>query len=633
MVEFGIGRDAGFAGGTQAGHGGRDVSEGCETAGGDLVVGQRVVGGSFADIVVIGEGGQHDVGSHAAQLGRATFHAVVFLNGQFDRAGLADLRKEGHEALHFDERLHGSFAEALLVADDDRASVVLQGGGENLAGRGAEAVHENDERTFPHHAGIGIVHRVDVAVGVLDLHDGAFGNEEAGHADGLVERAAGVAPQVDDQAFDIFFLQSTEQGGDIFRRAAFGLAALVHAGVKTGQGDPADAGVASVGIDGIDDLRFGLLVLELDFVAHDGDDIDFGGVDRGGGKNLKTHSGAFLSADAFDDAVELHVDDILEFLVSLSDGDDAVVDLEFRAAGSGTARHEFDNLGVAVLAAQHRADADEGQAHLDIEIIQLALAHVFRVGIVALGKGREEGGGLVFAVFFLHGFVEALVALADGFDRSALGRIAGSDRGGGFGIFVLAGLRLFRGLVAAFCGRIFHRLLGEGELKKLGLEPGGPDFVGLGLVGRPWFLVAVDLCGAVSIEGEALVEECVDFFHAGLHALEEAVVNVVCGFEVAAEDVLVEPFSVLGGEFVDVLLGEEEAVVIEKFEVAVEGFPRLGHAGLDLLVEAGAVVVGTFQHAGHGLGDFAHACFVLRFFFGGNRWGGGRQESGEQQDG
>ena len=130
-----------------------------------------------------------------------------------------------------------------------------------------------------------------------------------------------------------------------------------------------------------------------------------------------------------------------------------------------------------------------------------------------------------------------------------------------------------------------------------------------------------------------MIEERVDFFHAGLHALEEAVVNVVGGLEVAAEDILVEPFAVLGGEFVDVLLGEKEAVVIEKFDVAVEGLTRLGHARVDLLVEAGAVVVGAFQHAGHRLGDFAQAGFVLRLLCGGNQGRDGRQEGGEQQGG
>jgi hypothetical protein len=43
-------------------------------------------------------------------------------------------------------------------------------------------------------------------------------------------------------------------------------------------------------------LGFGLLVLELDFVAHDGDDLELGRVGGGGGEDLEANGGPFFAA-------------------------------------------------------------------------------------------------------------------------------------------------------------------------------------------------------------------------------------------------------------------------------------------------------------------------------------------------
>ena len=304
-------------------------------------------------------------------------------------------------------------------------------------------------------------------------------------------------------------------------------------------------------------MGFGLLVLELDLVAHDGDDLEFGRVGGGGGEDLEANGGPFFAADAFDHAVEFHVDDVFEFLVVLRDGGNAVVDLEFAAAVGGSAGDEFDDLGVAIVAPEHSADTDEGEAHLDVEIIQRALAHVFRVRVVTLGERGKEGGGLVLAVFLLQRLEQALVAFAHGLNRGAFWR-----GGGSFGGFL--GLGFFVGsFIASFGRSFFEGLVGDDGLEEFGFEPVGPHFIRLGLAGRPREFVAVDLRGAVAFKGEVPLESFPDPADAGFDAGDKTVVNVVSRLEIAGEDVFVDPFPVLGGEFVDVGLGEEKAVVVE----------------------------------------------------------------------
>ena len=60
-AEFGIGRDARLAGGAQARDNGRDVPGGGEASRGHFVISQRVVQRAFAHVLVVGEGGEHDV--------------------------------------------------------------------------------------------------------------------------------------------------------------------------------------------------------------------------------------------------------------------------------------------------------------------------------------------------------------------------------------------------------------------------------------------------------------------------------------------------------------------------------------------------------------------------------------------
>ena len=97
----------------------------------------------------------------------------------------------------------------------------------------------------------------------------------------------------------------------------------------------------------------------------------------------------------------------------MGDGGDFIVHLEFALDGRRAAGDEFDDLRVPVLAAQHRADADERQAHVDGEILHLARTHVLAVRIVRERQRVEEILRLVLLGLLVQGAQETVVPLAD----------------------------------------------------------------------------------------------------------------------------------------------------------------------------------------------------------------------------
>ena len=124
--------------------------------------------------------------------------------------------------------------------------------------------------------------------------------------------------------------------------------------------------------------------------------------------------------------------------------------------------------------------------------------------------------------------------------------------------------------------------------------------VGVGLVLGPGRLLAAQFDGALAGEVELLVlEQRLDLGHAGFDALEVDVVDRVGRVELAEPDVVVEFGAVLLLEAVDVLLGEEELVVIERVDVGMQ--QALG----DEVVERMARVVELFERLGHGDGHLA----------------------------
>ena len=118
-----------------------------------------------------------------------------------------------HLLVERDERLHRALAVGALVADDDGAAVILQRGGDDLRGGGAHLVDHDDERPVVNLARVLRPELVDVAVGAADLHHRLVLDEEAGQVDRLVEQAAAVVAEVEDDAGDVFLLQALDELG------------------------------------------------------------------------------------------------------------------------------------------------------------------------------------------------------------------------------------------------------------------------------------------------------------------------------------------------------------------------------------------------------------------------------------
>src|SRR5205085_8405342 len=111
-----------------------------------------------------------------------------------------------------EDPLHEALAEGYL-ADDEAAPVILNRPGDDLRGRGRVAVDEDDERVI-----YGVVERVLVDVVVILVaaahrDDGlAAPDEAARHLDRLVEQAAGVVPEVEDELLHALVAQILERG-------------------------------------------------------------------------------------------------------------------------------------------------------------------------------------------------------------------------------------------------------------------------------------------------------------------------------------------------------------------------------------------------------------------------------------
>ena len=280
---------------------------------------------------------------------------------------------------------------------------------------------QDDERTIVGDVRIGVGGNDDAFIGPLRLHDRAGFEKEAGERNGFLERAAAVAPQVDDETVDLFAFQPFQEREHILGRALF---VRIHVGVKGRESDPAELGRVAVAVLLDDDVGACFLVFEFNLIAHQLDRLALGGVGRAHGDDEQANLGSLFAADLLDHFVEPHIAHVDEILRALCDRADAIADFQPTAGLGRTAGNEALDFGVAILAPQHRADADERQAHVDAEILQVGRAQIFRVRIVGLGEGIEEEFDLLFVVFLVNVAQHAVVAALDQF-WSGLNRVFG----------------------------------------------------------------------------------------------------------------------------------------------------------------------------------------------------------------
>ncbi len=202
--------------------------------------------------------------------------------------------------------------------------------------------------------------------------------------------------------------------------------AVLHVGVEGGKIDPAELERLASSTGGVCD-EFGIrqLLLQFDFAASDRDVL-------GRRKDHPPRRGAILRRTTVPALpriistilLQLHVLDVDPVAgavaIALGHGHDAVVELEFALLVGRTADDDALDLGHVVLLAQERADAHERVLHLDVEVVHLLLAHVFRVRIVARGEAGEEVVHHVLVLVLAELLDQLLVALQNpGFGGSS----------------------------------------------------------------------------------------------------------------------------------------------------------------------------------------------------------------------
>src|SRR4029453_13964653 len=104
----------------------------------------------------------------------------------------------------------------------------------------------------------------------------------------------------------------------------------------------------------------------------------------------QTHVRALLSADHLDNFVQPHLTNIDIIGRALCNGTDPVTYLKSSIDLRGPAWNEAFNFRVAVFRPKHGADANEGEAHIDAEILHIGLAQVFRMRVICLGRASRK---------------------------------------------------------------------------------------------------------------------------------------------------------------------------------------------------------------------------------------------------
>src|SRR5690606_13323171 len=290
------------------------------------------------------EGALTDIGQAVVEVGEADVGGDALVLSAFPgdtvELGAGDLDLP---LGHGDELLHRALAVG-LAAQHQAALVVLNGAGEDLGGRSAEAVHQDGQGTVIDDGRVGVALYDVVTVGVANLHRGAAADEQAHQRVGFGQGAAAVVAQVHHHAVHLLGLQLLEQPTDITRAAAVvGVARLqgLEIDVEGGQLDDADLQAAALVLN-LDDLLLGGLLLQLHGVPGDAVDLRFQAL-RLGRNDLQAHRAALLAPDQLHHVVDAPADHVGELAVALGHAHDTVGRLELARLLSGAAAHQADH--------------------------------------------------------------------------------------------------------------------------------------------------------------------------------------------------------------------------------------------------------------------------------------------------
>ena len=161
-------------------------------------------------LLIDGHGADSDVGHDTDALNRDVAGREVLRHGELQRRVVLELVQDLHRAL----------AEALL-ADDQRAIVILERAGHDFARGRAHAIDQQDDgvaRLGP--APLGVLFGALARVLRGRRHDGAVVEEGVGNLHRLIEKAARVAAEVEDEPHHALLVQVGQGLAEVALRVA-----------------------------------------------------------------------------------------------------------------------------------------------------------------------------------------------------------------------------------------------------------------------------------------------------------------------------------------------------------------------------------------------------------------------------
>ncbi|CAI8923714.1 hypothetical protein EMIT0180MI3_360022 [Priestia megaterium] len=362
--------------------------------------------GAFADFLGVDDRRVIDVRQYALMLGALTGNPVELGQGQFQFAMVQRLNG-----------LHGAFAEG-LAADDQCTVVVLHRTGEDLRRRGGQTVDQQRHRAFVERARVFIFQYIDPAVGVTHQHGRTFVDEQAGQFGGFLQGTAAVVAQVDDHAVDLVFLQFGQQlldvaGGALVVRIA-GTEGL-EVQVEGRDLDDAELVVLAILLEAEDRLLH-RLIFKLHRFAGDRHDLAGLVIRRIAGRNhFQAHHGAFRTTNQFDHFVQAPADHVDHLFVALGHADDLVGRSDLLGLVGRAGRHQAHDFDLIVIALQHGANALQGQAHVDVEVLRVIRRQIVGMWVVRHGEGVDVRLEDIFRAGLVQTHQLILVTLGQGF--------------------------------------------------------------------------------------------------------------------------------------------------------------------------------------------------------------------------
>ena len=325
--------------------------------------------------------------------------------------------------------MHRALAEG-LPPQDQAPLVILDGAGEDFRGGGRKAIHQHGEGPFPGHLPVFIIKEIDPAAGAANLHRGARFNEEPREGVGFLKGAAAIIAKVDDNAVHrfagrcvlglrclrVFAAQRFNQalhvpGGALVFRIS--LLKRFEVDVEGGDVDHPDAvGVLAPGY--LDDFALSRLLFELYGLPHQAQDPGRGPSFAIRRKHFKAHRGARGASNEVHDVIKAPAHHVHKFPVfPLGHGADAIGRLNLLALLRRPRGDQACDGGVFVLDPQYGANALEGQAHLNVEVLRGARRKVLRVGVVACRQSVHEQLKGIFSGGLLQTVQAVTVALLE----------------------------------------------------------------------------------------------------------------------------------------------------------------------------------------------------------------------------